>query len=286
MKVTDALKPAHRRRPVFIADFSPPRGPTTDFLDDAMKLIVDFIAVAYNPGKAVRIDSVSVAHEIKRVTGRETIFNLSPRDMNRIAVQSRLLGGSIMGLSNVLVVQGDPLTERDRIRAATGDTATSLIADIAQLNVGLDYKGLKLRAPTDICIGASVDLGKGMEPEARLAGRKVQAGAHFLVTQPIFDAAEVERFDTTYASVTGSKLETPVFWGLQILIADGVLFSNVPATVKEQLEAGRSGVEIALEQYERMLAAGVQGVYLVAPIMRGGARDYDAAAEFLARIGA
>jgi 5,10-methylenetetrahydrofolate reductase len=285
MKVTDALKPAHRRRPVFIADFSPPRGPTTDFLDDAMKLIVDFIAVAYNPGKAVRIDSVSVAHEIKRVSGRETIFNLSPRDMNRIAVQSRLLGGSIMGLSNVLVVQGDPLTERDRIRAATGDTATSLIADIAQLNLGLDYKGLKLRAPTDICIGASVDLGKGIEAEARLAQRKVEAGAHFLVTQPIFDAEDIARFEAAYASMAGAKLGVPVFWGLQILVADGVLFSNVPASVREQLEGGRSGVEIALEQYERMLAAGVQGIYLVAPIIKGGARDYDAAADFLARAG-
>ena len=78
----------------------------------------------------------------------------------------------------------------------------------------------------------------------------------------------------------------PVFWGLQILVADGVLFSNVPAAVREQLEAGRSGVEIALEQYERMQSAGVQGIYLVAPIMKGGARDYDAAADFLARIGA
>jgi homocysteine S-methyltransferase len=249
-----------------------------------MKLIVDFIAVAYNPGKAVRIDSVSVAHEIKRVTGRSVIFNLSPRDMNRIAVQSRLLGGSIMGLSNVLVVQGDPLTERDRIRAATGDTATSLIADIAQLNQGLDYKGLKLRAPTDLCIGASVDLGKGIDQEARLTQRKVEAGAHYLVTQPIFDTAEVERFETAYAGAAGTKLDVPVFWGLQILVADGVLFSNVPAGVREQLESGRSGVEIAIEQYERMLAAGVQGIYLVAPILKGGTRDYDAAAEFLARI--
>jgi len=285
MKVTDALKPAHRRRAVFIADFSPPRGPTTDFLDDAMKLIVDFIAVAYNPGKAVRIDSVSVAHEIKRVTGRETIFNLSPRDMNRIAVQSRLLGGSIMGLSNVLVVQGDPLTERDRIRAATGDTATSLIADIAQLNTGLDYKGLKLRAPTDICIGASVDLGKGIEAEAKLSHRKVKAGAQFLVTQPIFDTDDIERFQSAYASLAGTKLDVPVCWGLQILVADGVLFSNVPGAVREQLEAGRSGVEIALEQYERLVEAGVQGIYLVAPIMKGGARDYDAAADFLAQVG-
>ena len=68
MKVTEAIKPG-RTKPVFIADFSPPRGPTTDFLDDAQRLDVDFFAVAYNPGKVVRIDSVAVAHEIKRVTG-------------------------------------------------------------------------------------------------------------------------------------------------------------------------------------------------------------------------
>jgi homocysteine S-methyltransferase len=282
VKVTDALSTAHRR-PVFIADFSPPRGPTTDFLDDAAKLAVDFIAVAYNPGKAVRIDSVSVAHEIKRVTGTETIFNLSPRDMNRIAVQSRLLGASVMGLSNVLVVQGDPITERDRV-TATGDTATGLIADITQLNQGLDYKGLKLRAPADICTGASLDLGKGIEPEARLAQRKLEAGAQFLVTQPIFDTDDITRFEAAYAGLAGQRLDVPVFWGLQILVADGVLFSNVPQAVRDQLERGRSGVEIALDQYERMLAADVHGVYLVAPIMKGGARDYDAAAAFLARV--
>jgi homocysteine S-methyltransferase len=189
-----------------------------------------------------------------------------------------------MGLSNVLVVQGDPLTERDRIRAATGDTATSLIADIAQLNAGMDYKGLKLRAATDICIGASVDLGKGIDPEARLTRRKVEAGAHYLVTQPIFDAGDIERFHSSYAGIAGAKLEAPVFWGLQILVADGVLFSNVPAAVRDELAAGRSGVDIALEQYDGLLAAGAQGVYLVAPITRGGGRDYDAAAEFLARI--
>ena len=76
----------------------------------------------------------------------------------------------------------------------------------------------------------------------------------------------------------------PVFWGLQILVADGVIFSNVPQSVRDDLERGRDGVDIALEAYGRLLEFGVDGIYLVSPIMRGGARDYDAAARFMASI--
>ena len=200
--------------------------------------------------------------------------------MNRIAVQSRMLGGSIMGLSNVLVVQGDPLTERDRIRAATGDTATSLIADIAQLNVGMDYKGLKLRAPTDLCIGASVDLGKGVEPEARLAHRKVQAGAHYLVTQPIFDTADVERFETPYAS-GGQRRAVPVFWGLQIW-SDGCCSATCRQLCESSLERGAAASRLRWSSTSACWRPACRASP-VAPIMKGGARDYDAAADFLAR---
>src|SRR4051794_10188154 len=97
--------------PVFICDFSPPRGSRPDLLADAAQLEADFICVAYNPGKAVRLDSVTAAFEIGRATGRDVVFNLSPRDMNKIALQSRLLGADLLGLQNLVVVQGDPITE-------------------------------------------------------------------------------------------------------------------------------------------------------------------------------
>ncbi len=283
MKVTEAFTEP-RKRPVFLGDFSPPRGGGASALADAAKLDVDFVCVAYNPGKAVRTDSVAAAYEISRATGRGTVFNLSPRDMNKLALQSRLLGAEVLGLQNVLILQGDRVTERDRMADVSEYTATGLIAAAREMNQGTDFKGSNLKAPTDFCIGASVDLGRGAEQEATLALRKVEAGAHFLVTQPIFAASDLTAFREAYAAQAGSEISVPVLWGLQILRPDGVLFSNVPAEVRANLERGRDGVEIALETYAELRAAGAGGIYLVSPIQRGGARDYDAGARFLAAI--
>jgi homocysteine S-methyltransferase len=283
MKVTDATAERHDR-PVFIADFSPPRGGDPSLLADAAKLDVDFICVAYNPGKAVRVDSASAAWHISQTTGRGVVFNLSPRDMNRLALQSRLLGAQTLGLENVLVIQGDPVTDRDTFASVAEVTATGLIHSIREMNEGVDFKASKLRMQTDFCIGASIDLGRGIEHEAELAHRKIAAGAHFLVSQPIFDTREMAAFRDAYAVRAGAELDAPVFWGLQILAADGVLFSNVPEDLRADLARGRDGVDIALEAYALLREAGVDTIYLVSPIMRGGARDYDASARFLAAI--
>jgi hypothetical protein len=91
-------------------------------------------------------------------------------------------------------------------------------------------------------------------------------------------------FRDAYAVRAGAELDAPVFWGLQILAADGVLFSNVPEDLRADLARGRDGVDIALEAYALLREAGVDTIYLVSPIMRGGARDYDASARFLAAI--
>jgi homocysteine S-methyltransferase len=283
-KVTD-LASTRGDSPVFICDFSPPRGGTPALLAGAEKLSADFICVAYNPGKAVRADSVAVAFEVARTTGRGVIFNLSPRDMNKLALQSRLLGAQLLGLENVLVVQGDPLVERDATLDNSEYAASGLIEAIAELNAGVDYKGSKLREATDFCIGASIDLGRGVAHEARLARRKLEAGAHYYVTQPVFDAALIGSFHEAFAEAGGGELDAPVFWGLQVLQAGGVLFSNVPEALRHDLEQGRDGVDIALETYARLREAGVNRVYLVSPIQRGGARDYDAGQRFLIQAG-
>lgn len=282
LKVTEALQAAPG--PVFVCDFSPPRGSAPDLLADAQLLDADFICVAYNPGKAVRVDSSAAAYHIWRETGRNTIFNLAPRDMNLLALQSRLLGADLLGLRNVLVVQGDAFSERDGLQPASNLRATQLIESIAQLNAGLDFKGLKLRGPCDFCIGASLDLGKGTRAEARLALRKARAGAHFFLSQPVFDVALITEFLAAYEDAAGEPLDRPVLWGLQILARDGILFSSVPDDLRRDLEAGRDGVDIALETYALFAEADIRGVYLVAPIMRGGARDYEAAARFLAEV--
>ena len=270
----------------FICDFSPPRSGSLSAVAAAADIPADFISVAYNPGRAVRTNPAILAAAIRNETGKETIFTLATRDMNRLALQSLLLGAQMLALENVAVVQGDPFSDRDLALTKPVDDyrPTGLIAGIRGMNEGVDFRGSALREPTGFCIGATFDLGRGVETEAALAARKAAAGADFLISQPIFDPDNAHRFHDSYRRQSGAELSIPVFYGLQILEPGGVLFSAVPGGVRQELEAGRSGVEIALELYGRFQDAGLRNVYLMPPIRRGGARDYGAAREFLGRV--
>ncbi len=270
--------------PGFICDFSPPRSGNVAEARRA-DIPADFISVAYNPGRAVRANSAMLAAAIRRETGKETVFTIATRDMNRLALQSLLLGAQMLGLENLVVVQGDQFNDRDRaLLAVNGYRPTELLAAIRSMNEGVDFRGSNLREPTSFCIGATIDLGRELEEEAALALRKVEAGADFLVSQPIFDPDDARRFREIFEWQSGQALTLPVFWGLQILEPGGVLFSSVPEGVRADLEAGRSGVDIAVELYASFREAGLHDVYLMPPIRRGGARDYDAAREFLGRV--
>ena len=271
-------------RPGFICDFSPPRSGSVGEARRA-DIPADFISVAYNPGRAVRANSAMMAAAIRRETGRETVFTLATRDMNRLALQSLLLGAQMLGLENVVVVQGDRFDNRDRaLLAVNGYRPTELIAAIRAMNEGVDFRESNLREPTNFCVGATFDVGRDMDAEAELTARKVEAGADFLVSQPIFDPQDAHRFRESYEQHSGEALAVPVFYGLQILEPGGVLFSSVPDGVRAELDGGRSGVDIAVELYGRFQDAGLRNVYLVPPIRRGGARDYAAAREFLGRV--
>jgi methionine synthase / methylenetetrahydrofolate reductase(NADPH) len=267
----------------FICDFSPPREGNPELLKQA-NIDTDFISVAYNPGRAVRVNSVILAGAIRQQAGKDVVFTLATRDMNKLALQSLLLGAQLAGLENVIVVQGDPFTERDlaRVKNVSDFSTTGLIAAIAAMNQGLDFRESRLRSPTDFCIGTAADLSRGVQGEAHLAHRKAQAGAQFFITQPIFDPAEADRFQDAYSSIAGGPLSLPVFFGLQVLEQDGVIFSSVPESVQEELAGGRSGIEIALDLYQRFQERGLHNVYLVPPIRRGGARNYAVAQEVLA----
>ncbi len=283
-KVTDLCFEATGHT-AFICDFSPPRAGDPESFPKP-NLDADFISVAYNPGKAVRVNSAMLAAAIKVQTGKDVLFTLATRDMNKLALESLLLGGQMLGLDNVVVVQGDPFTERDlaRVKDVSDFTPTQMITAIADMNLGTDYRESQLRAPTSYCIGATLDLGRGIEAEARLAHRKAHAGAQFFISQPIFDVAEASRFHEAFAAASGQKLTLPVFFGLQVLEQDGIIFSTVPESVRKELEDGRPGVEIALELYQRFQEAGLHNVYLVPPIRRGGARGYAATREVLAGV--
>ena len=197
-KVTEVY--AASSGPVVLCDCTPPRSADPAALDAVGAVGSDFVCVAYNPGKLPRADSATAALAVKTRTGTDVVFNLATRDMNKIAVQSRLLGAQMLGLENVVVLQGDAFTpeEAERVKAVNDYTPTALIADAAAMNDGLDYRGSRLRGATSLCIGAAFDLARDLEREAALTRRKVEAGAHFLIAQPIYDLALRHAFLEAY----------------------------------------------------------------------------------------
>ncbi len=135
MKITEGSFEATGHTSV-ICDFSPPRSGDAAVVGQA-QIDADFISVAYNPGRAVRTNSAMLAAAIQN-SGKDAVFTLATRDMNKLALQTQLLGAQLLGVQNVVVVQGDPFGERDQTRVASVNdyTPTGLIAAIAQMNQG------------------------------------------------------------------------------------------------------------------------------------------------------
>lgn len=260
--------------PVFICDFSPPRGPEPALLDGARLLDADFLSVAYSPGGSVRANSAMTALAVRQRFGKQVVFTIATRDMNRLAVQSHLLGAALLGLENVIVLAGDGPPARP---GGDGFRTTELISAIKDMNRGVDYRELPLRSPTSFCVGAVADPGGDVAREAELAYRKVKAGADFLVTQPVFEPGRVAEFLSCYRDVAGEDLSCPVFVGLQLPAKGGLSFSEMPEEMQQQLDAGRPGEEIAVELGRRLMANGHNRIYLVPPVLPRGLRDYAAA---------
>ncbi len=271
-------------KPLFICDFSPTRGADPSVFEEAKQIGADFLCVAYSPGKSVRVDSMVMAYQIRQMTGQDVIFNLVCRDMNKLAIQNHLLGAQALGVENILVLQGDPFTEKDMatVKDVSDYRSVELIRAICALNQGVDFRGLKLRAPTSFCVGAAINLGsRDMAQEVSLAQQKVAAGADFFITQAFYEVSKAHEFLALFQTKAGHEFPKPVFYGLQILERDGLVFGDVPEVIKRDLERGRPATEIALEQLNTYAENGLLLVYLVPPILRGGRRNYAAAVEVL-----
>ena len=284
-KITEAYQ-CKGRRPLVICDFSPPRGASLDFLEAARSLDADFISVNYNPGRVPRADSAITAHLIRRHTGRDVLFTLAVRDMNPLTLQSHVLGASTLGLENLLVLGGDPFSVVQPRRAGDIGTMrpTELMRAVRNMNNGLDRRGRPLEGATGLCVGGVIDLGQDVGDAARLTRKKVEAGAQFFVTQPVFDPQQKRAFEVAYEAAAGEPLAAPVFYGLQILWPGQIAFSPVPPHYLRQLERGRSGEDIAMEVWEGLRREGIDALYLVPPVGPRGARGYEAADRFLERV--
>jgi homocysteine S-methyltransferase len=186
---------------------------------------------------------------------------------------------------------GDPTSIGDYPEAMDDyDVAPSgLIRLIKQsFNAGVDQAGADIGGATSFVVGGALNLGApDLDREARLLRRKVEAGADFILTQPVYDAEIVRRFRQLYGELFGS-LSVPLLVGVLPLVserhteflANEVPGIRIPLEVRQRIrgaggEAAREGVHLAQELIESLLGT-AQGIYLMPAFHR-----YDLAAEVI-----
>jgi len=257
----------------------PPRGvDATRLLNDAAMLRaagVDAINVPDGPRAQSRMGAVLASVLIEQRAGIEAVTHYCCRDRNLLGMLSDLLGASAMGLRNVLLITGDPpkMGPYPSATAVFDIDSIGLTNLVSNLNRGLDPGGNAIGEPTRFVIGVGVNPA-AIDPahERRRFEWKVEAGAEFAITQPVFDAGQLETFARNVA-----PLGIPIIAGIWPLVsvrnaeflANEVPGVTVPDHVIDRMRranavskehAVREGIAIAREMLERVrpLVAGVQ----------------------------
>ena len=263
-------------------EIDPPRGLQVErFVASAVYLKgkgADAINVADSPLARPRMSPTAFCHIVQRDAGIEALLHVSCRDRNVIATQSELMGAHALGIRSVIAVTGDPVQVGGYVGASDvfDLDSVSLTHMIAQLNRGQDMAGMAVDEPTEfrICVAANPT---AVDPELETAKlhRKIEAGAHFIFTQPVYDPRDLERFLRRVG-----PLPIPLCVGILPLrsarhaefIHNEVPGMAVPEAVRARMRrAGERGLEegiaIAIARL-RALRPGCMGAYRRPPFNR------------------
>jgi homocysteine S-methyltransferase len=266
---------------VIVVELHPPRGCQSEQAIDRARALkihgVDVINVPDGLRSGARISALSLAVLIEQQAGIETMLHYSCRDRNLLGIQSDLLGAHAMGLRNLLLVTGDPgrVGDYPDATAVFDVDSIGLTNVVSRLNHGCDVGGQPIGRPTAFHVGVSVNpTAPSLDEELRRFEYKVQAGADFVVTRPVFD---LDRFHVLLRRIESAKL--PVVAGVFPLesarnaefMANEVPGMSVPDELVERMRnvdgTERSvgeGVAIAHE-IARELRGAVQGVQVSMP---------------------
>jgi homocysteine S-methyltransferase len=290
------LQDALHDRFVVTVEVDPPNGFDVGGLVPKLRALrdsgaVDAFNVADSPRARARMSALAAAALIQGELGSETVLHMACRHRNLVAVHSELLGAHALDIRNVLVVMGDPPAMGDYPDAtAVNDiTATGLMALLATFNRGLDLSGRPLDDPTAFHIGCAFNFHPAaLERELALLDKKIEAGAQFALSQPVYDPRIVERV----LDRCGGRLPIPILLGVLPLWNDRhatFLDNEVPgievpdAVLRRMRAAGDSGRDVGVAVAREMVEAlrgGVQGAYFMPPFGR-----YDLVPEVMAGIG-
>lgn len=262
----------------------PPKGCDPTKMLEGVTLLknagVDAVNVPDGPRAQSRMGALAVSVLIEQRVGIEAVTHYACRDRNLLGMFSDLLGAAGLGLRNFLLVTGDPpkMGPYPDATAVFDIDAIGLTNMVNRLNHGLDPGGNPIGKPTEFVIGVGVNPGAiDLEHEIRRFEWKVEAGAEFAITQPVFDAFQLKSFLKRI-----EHCRIPIIPGVWPLVSfrnaeflnNEVPGVNVPPVVLERMRrqedgaaALKEGVTIAREMLSEVRHL-VQGVQVSAPFGR------------------
>ena len=186
---------------VISVELVPPRGYHADALVAHARQLKDrgvaLVNIPDNPSASARMSALATSVLVQQQAGVETILHYASRDRHLLGMQSDLLGAHAIGIRNVLLVTGDPPKVGDYQDATEVFDVDSIgLANmVTRLNGGADIGGQPIGEPTGFHIGVALNPGAlDIEEELRRFAYKVEAGAEFAVTPPVFDAEQFKTF--------------------------------------------------------------------------------------------
>ncbi len=226
----------------------PPKGCDAEKTLDSIRLLkdagVDGVNIPDGPRAQTRMSAQATAVLVEREIGIEAVLHYCCRDRNLLGMMSDLLGAAALGLHNLLIITGDPpkMGPYPDATAVFDIDAIGLTNMVNKLNHGLDLGNNPIGRPTAFSIGVGVNPGAlNMEEEIKRFEWKVEAGAEYAITQPVFDTAQLKRFLGMIEHV-----RIPIVAGIWPLIS----FRNA-----EFMHNEVPGVEVTPEILERMRIA-------------------------------
>jgi methionine synthase I (cobalamin-dependent)/5,10-methylenetetrahydrofolate reductase len=248
---------------------------------------IDAINIPDSPRASARMSNLALCTLVQQQAGIETVLHFTCRDRNVLSMQSELLGCYTIGMHNLICITGDPpkMGNYPDATAVFDVDAIGLVNIVHNLNYGLDIGNNPIGSGTKFVIGVGANPGiVNIEEEIRRFEYKVEAGADFAVTQPVFDVVLLEQF---LRRIEHHRI--PVLAGIWPLTSvrnaefmKNELRVSVPDHIIERMakaptpEAARAeGIQIAREML-RQVRGLVQGAQVAAPLGR-----YQSAIEVL-----
>ena len=238
-----------------------------------------FVDINDNATARAAASALMLSIEIERTLDLETIPHMTTRDATIMGLESQLLGAHACGIRNVLSVTGDPPEVGDYpgSRGVYEVDSIGLARLMARLNNGEDYNGRAIDAETAFYIGVAVNpAADDIDAELERFHRKLDAGAHFAMTQIVFDLEYMDRFVERLGGEWPIPVMVGIFpvWSHQLALR---LHNEVPGIVvpdkilNDLRDAGPGANDVGMELGRRLLAESrerAQGAYVVAPFRR------------------